>query len=141
MRILTPEEINELTTFSEAEEMISLTKMVKEAIGEAIPDDGKAKIIPFDPQKGNKEGTLLPTDAKKEESEIPADKMALVDFIFRQKEKFSKSHRKLKGKEIFNLYVQNVEKEIGVKSKEKKAQQEEMAKVLGTGILVNKKAS
>jgi hypothetical protein len=106
-RILTPEEIYELTTISEGAEKNSLTSLIFNALGCDVGDkeinDGvtedtgeTSNIIPF-PVVGDREAP-----AGQDEGFV-TDKKGVV-FILDIKEKMSNSQRALKSKEIISLY-------------------------------------
>jgi len=72
-----------------------------------------------------------------EEKVVVEDKMATVDFILEEKERLSASQKKLKGREIMDLYAKSASVSIEQEKKFKNNLQQSSV----AGVLVNKKQS
>lgn len=149
MRILTPEEINELTTKHEGDSRISLTELLEKNLKGIPYDHDQAKILPF----SRKKNILIPgpevleflsqlkvveNAAKNEESDrykVQRDENGNTsNFILSEKEKFKESHVKLKKKEVFNLYRKAASVDIDVERKTN----DDLKKSTKVGVLVDK---
>ncbi|MDD0854806.1 hypothetical protein HBN50_16985 [Halobacteriovorax sp. GB3] len=158
LRILTPEEINKLTSSSEGDKRVSLTDMMNlRATGEEIDFSDKANMAKILPFKRKDEA-----DGEAEDSEIFAGKDCveyiaqhylkrelndnLVDketgqtvetshFILNEKKRFTYSQSKLKGSEVLKLYQKNSVVDI----EQEKKLKDDLSKSAQTGVLVNKR--
>lgn len=149
MRILTPEEINELTTKHEGDSRISLTELLEKSLKGIPYDHDQAKILPFN----RKKNILVPgvqvleflaqlkvveNDVKNEEADkykVQRDENGNTsNFILSEKEKFKESHVKLKKKEVFNLYRKAASVDIDVERKTN----DDLKKSTKVGVLVDK---
>lgn len=161
LRILTPEEISELTTSSSSSNRVELTDLLNQFedgdevyFGE-VEDEGGAKILPF--------------NAKKEVDETPAEdeiiysagpavceylehylkklemgntaisksgeKVETSVFILKEKERFKYVQSKLKQKEVMGLYMKNANVDI----EQEKTLKDDLSKSSRSGVLINKK--
>lgn len=149
MRILTPEEINELTTKHEGDSRISLTELLEKNLKGIPYDHDQAKILPF----SRKKNILIPgpevleylgqlkiqeSVANNEEAlkyRVQRDENGNTsNFILSEKEKFKESHVKLKKKEVFNLYRKAASVDIDVERKTN----DDLKKSTKVGVLVDK---
>ncbi|MBK23904.1 MAG: hypothetical protein CME70_07865 [Halobacteriovorax sp.] len=158
LRILTPDELNELTTTSKGRNLVSLTKMLSSDLDE---ETGGAKILPFKKKEVEEDGS------KEEERESlaidiecgPNCKSILDDhvkritvlnrdyskncpvsqetssFIISEKSRFKENYNKIKSKEVLSLYEKNASIDI----QREKNQKEDLSNSSNIGILVNKK--
>lgn len=126
LRIITPEEIQELTTISQGEERHCLTDMLRDSIGIPIKDETKIlelkskrkldKEVPFVKQNFNSENKG-------------------VVFLLEIKDKMKKSRESLKSKEIFSLY----HKSSMVDMDQERSHKDDLKKNSYLGVLINKK--
>ncbi len=156
MRILTPEEISELTSTSTGSSRVQLTEMLDlyesgEDIGDA--EEFSAKILPFKKDSGHSQDELEITyqcgRLAVEVIENYLKKRALGNtavcgdgksvetstFILKEKERFEYVQAKLKKQEIMGLYMKNATVDI----EQEKALKDDLSKSSRSGVLVNKK--
>jgi hypothetical protein len=156
LRIITPEEISELTATSSGSSRLELTDMLDQfEDGEKFDftNDEGAKILPF--KKGGEveeEEQLAPVQAGPQVHEYfqhYIEKMKIGDtskdvkgntvetsvFILKEKERFKYVQSKLKQKEVMGLYMKNA----GVDIEQEKTLKDDLSKSSRTGVLVNKK--
>lgn len=154
MRILTPEEISELTSTSSGSSRIELTELLHSyENGETVNDveEYSAKILPFK-KTGEKEETEITYEAGPKVIEYInhfCHKKSLGDtsknsdgksvetstFIIKEKERFEYVQAKLKKKEVLSLYMKNASVDI----EQEKTLKDNLAKSSRSGVLVNKK--
>lgn len=162
LRILTPDELNELTTTSKGRNLVSLTKMLSQDIDEEKNlDDEGAKILPFkvevesDPQGLDKSvdeaafqivcgencKTILDDHVKritildKQYSRNCPVSQEATTFIINEKTRFKDNYNKIKSKEVLSLYKKNASFDM----EREKVNNEDMSKSANLGVLVNKK--
>lgn len=157
LRILTPEEINELTTTSEGNKRVPLTQLMYVKMGvetnEELESASLAKILPFtfpekpaevlasDEQIGEENLEPLPQDEEQPISTQSAEPVASDErmqtsaFILFEKKRLEKTVHKMRQKEIMQSYKKNasidIEQERGIR--------DDMKKSSRSGVLVNKK--
>jgi hypothetical protein len=160
LRILSPLDIEELTSTSEGESRVSLTDM----LDKQLEDDGRAKILPFkrpgddtaaseveakdeteegsdnsDESEGHEESQAEFTEEEDlfgtTEVEVEEEKVDTIQFILDEQRKSKKNHEKLKKREVMDLYIKNASISI---EQEKKTNQD-LSKSAYSGVLVNKK--
>lgn len=150
MRILTPEEINELTTKHEGDSRVPLTSLLEQDIGVRTGHQRPAKILPFSMRKKDRlmsgpecQDLLnsLPVEKlKKDDSEgeqrqfAPDEKGNTSYFILSEKERFKVNQKKLKGKEVMALYRQASLVDLNLERKNK----DNLNRSTKSGVLVNK---
>ncbi|EQC45145.1 hypothetical protein M899_3442 [Bacteriovorax sp. BSW11_IV] len=158
-RLLTPEEINKLTTSSIGDKRVSLTEMMTRYDHGEIPvSEEGAKILPF--KKPGAQEEVVEEEkirleffagaevqkyldhyfekAKINESYGDAKSSKFMDtasFIINEKKRFNYSQTKLKGAEVLKLYRKNSSVDIEQERKLK----DDMSKSAQVGVLVNKK--
>ncbi len=160
LRIITPEEINELTSTSKGSVRLSLTDLMKMRMdGEELDfspeaEEAGAKILPFQ-RADNKE--IL----EDEHEEFSAGdkvieylthffkcielKNSAIDeegrtkdtsvFIINEKERFDYCRKQLKSREVLGLYMKNASVDI----EQEKMIQDDLSKSTRTGVLIDKK--
>jgi len=157
LRIITPEEISELTATSSGSSRIELTDMLDQfEQGERLDftegEEG-AKILPFK-QPGEDldsvaESPVLAAEQVVEYIQHYIEKSKIGDtsrdtkgnsvetsvFILKEKERFKYVQSKLKQKEVMGLYMKNA----GVDIEQEKTLKDDLSKSSRTGVLVNKK--
>jgi len=163
-RILTPEEISDLTSSYEGDSRVSLTDFIEMKIrGEHLDFtesdlseeiEGGAKILPF-----VKQGEDDDVEKIKEYVHAGTRAQELIDrffirrsmrdtavgedghlvetssFIMNEKKRFQYSQEKLKGKEVLSLYQKNAKVDI----EQEKMIKDDMSKSTKVGVLVNKR--
>ena len=165
LRIITPEEISELTTSYSGKTRVDLTDLL-EHVESGNPLEFKvrtdsAKILPFinkgeDQAESGKEnledkgsssisaseGTIeyvthfLHVKKLGETSKSKSgDTVETAIFIIKEKERFKYVQGKLKKKEVMGLYMKNA----GVDIEQEKTLKEDLSKSSRSGVLVNKK--
>lgn len=150
MRILTPEEINELTTKHEGDSRVPLTLLLEEDIGVRTGAPRPAKILPFSMRK--KGQVMSGSDCQdllnglaiekldKDQTEDVERQFAFDEegntsyFILSQKERFKMNQKKLKGKEVMRLYHQASLVDIKLERKNK----DNLNRSTKSGVLVDK---
>lgn len=157
LRIITPEEISELTASSSGSNRIELTDMLDQfEKGETFnfgDNEEGAKILPFnrniEPETVEKPEPCLAGAAVCEYIQHYVDKSKIGDtsrdssgntvetsiFILKEKERFKYVQSKLKQKEVMGLYMKNA----GVDIEQEKTLKDDLSKSSRTGVLVNKK--
>lgn len=149
MRILTPEEINELTTKHEGDSRVSLTELLEKSL-KGIPfEHDQAKILPFSKKKNilvagpsiqdllnNLEPEVILTQSFGfQRHKIERDENGNTsNFILSEKEKFKDNQVKLKKKEVFNLYQKTASVDIDLERKTN----DDLRKSTKVGVLVDK---
>lgn len=156
LRILTPEEINELTTTSEGNKRVPLTQLMYVKMGvetEEVESASLAKILPFTfPEKeldDNEQPLASGSQATEEIQEVVEsegvsnesvdnqqdDKMQTSAFILFEKKRLEKNVHKMRKKEIMQSYKKNASLDI----EQEKGLHDDMKKSSRSGVLVNKK--
>ncbi len=159
LRILTPDELNELTTTSKGRNLVSLTKMLTSDL-----DDEKsgAKILPFKRKEESEEShesedagealaITIECGAKcKSILDDHVKRITILDrayskncpvnqetssFIISEKTRFKENYNKIKSKEVLSLYEKNASFDI----QREKNQKEDISSSSNVGVLVNKK--
>ncbi len=129
--LISPAVIESMTAFSGGGKKDPLVDILSEYLDldekkvvpseDAVEDDGKAKILPFVNAADNKQ-----------ESESGN---STSSFIFKEKKRAEKVQRKIKGKEIIELY----QKSSKVNVKQERALKEDLSKSYQIGVLINKR--
>lgn len=156
-RLLTPEEINKLTSSSKGDKRVSLTEMMHQYDQGVLPSDEGAKILPF--KRSGEESLEQEEDLKIEfqagvevqkymahffekleidKNYVPGRSPKFVDnstFIINEKKRFNYSQTKLKGQEVLKLYQKNSSVDI----EQEKKLKDDLSKSAQIGILVNKR--
>ncbi len=158
LRILTPEEINELTTTSEGNKRVPLTQLMYVKMGVASEDveaASLAKILPFtfpeqessDESEDIASSEIVDPDTAKltSDEEVliddqindqdPDEKMQTSSFILFEKKRLAKNVHKMRQKEIMQSYKKNASLDI----EQEKGLHDDMSKSSRSGVLVNKK--
>lgn len=165
LRILTPEEINELTTTFDGASKTSLTDMISEKIefDSHTSDAEGAKILPFAPradveEQNDKEQSVEMVSGPKvmmlleslsewtkqaiknpfgenRKKRIARKSKETSSFIIEEKKKFEKTYTSLKSREVIGLYEKNSHVDI----EQQRTNKDDLTKSGQTGILVNKK--
>lgn len=156
LRIITPEEISELTATSSGSNRLELTDMLDQfEDGEKFDfsNDEGAKILPFKKNgEEEEEVELVPVQVGAQVHEYLnhyLEKIKIGDtskdtkgntvetsvFILKEKERFKYVQSKLKQKEVMGLYMKNA----GVDIEQEKTLKDDLSKSSRTGVLVNKK--
>ena len=153
MRILTPEEISELTSTSSGSARVELTDLLKSfENGEEVNDveEYSAKILPF--KKVDEVEAEITYEAGPKVIEYIEHfhhKRSLGDtsrssegksvetstFIIKEKERFEFVQKRLKKKEVMSLYLKNANVDI----EQEKTLKDDLSKSSRSGVLVNKK--
>ena len=153
MRILTPEEISELTSTSSGNSRVELTDLLNSfEDGEVINDieEYSAKILPFKKSDEIEEEITYKAGPKVIEyinhfyhkkslgdtsKSTDGKSVETSTFIIKEKERFQYVQAKLKKKEVMSLYMKNANVDI----EQEKTLKDDMAKSSRSGVLVNKK--
>ncbi len=155
LRILTPEEIAELTNASSGSSRRGLTELMDMYEDDVLPQslDGEgAKILPFGKaQEGELDERVYESAGrevveyinhfyhKKQFAETAINKKgdAVVTslFILNEKERFKYVQAKLKKKEVMGLYMKNANVDI----EQEKILKDDLSKSSRAGVLINKK--
>lgn len=164
LRILTPEEINELTTTSEGNKRVPLTQLMYRKMGvateEEIESASLAKILPFTfPEKESDEDSVheasdqiekveqgeheLEAGPESEHGQIGVHEEALASngrlptsvFILHEKKRLEANVHKMRSKELLKSYRKNASLDI----EQEKGLRDDMKKSSRSGVLVNKK--
>ncbi len=157
LRILTPEEINELTTTSEGNKRVPLTQLMYVKMGvetsEEVESASLAKILPFTfPEKvieDDAEDVGLSQETSSEDVESVGDEVGVENsqeseseermqtsaFILFEKKRLEKNVHKMRQKEIMQSYKKNASLDI----EQEKGIRDDMKKSSRSGVLVNKK--
>lgn len=150
MRIITPEEINELTTKHEGEIRYTLTEALLAGIEgrEFVMETGRAKksesnILKF-PEKEGVENENLGHEKLAEEAvesieqqsvECEVEKENTSSFILAEKRRFEKNQKILKSKEVMDMYSKNA----SVNIRANRGSSDDLRKSSEVGILIDKK--
>lgn len=160
IRVLTPEELSELTTTSKGRSLISLTKILIDDIDAATKAES-AKVLPFRRKEalpsgetktsggklpviiecGSKCKTVLDDHIKrvailnKDYSKNCPIVQETSNFIISEKDRFKSNYVKSKSAEILSLYKKNASVDI----EREKACNEDLSKSSNLGVLINKK--
>ena len=148
LRILTPEEIIELTKLNKPEGRRSLTELILKSFGKEMPatlraaqnekdGDKKAEESQVDKEiavKELEENQDLKDSAAGEKSSSTEQKKGVV-FILDIKEKMKGSQRALKEQEIIHLYEETSKVDI----EQERGHKDDMKKSGAQGVLVNKR--
>ncbi len=126
--LLTAEEVEELTTVTEVEDMHSLTDLAKEYLCSFYIDPivQKMELAAAPSGPASAETTISPETAPK----------TIADFIFQEKEKFKKFNQQSKRQESMEIYRHTLQHGISIKNPE---QEGSTAAGTGKGALVNRK--
>ena len=163
LRILTPEEINELTTTSEGNKRVPLTQLMYRKMGvateEEIESASLAKILPFTfPEQEDPEQSAENLAEPIENIESAASSEAEDDgtsgaeqaddeagpnngrlptsvFILHEKKRLEAHVHKMRSKELLKSYRKNASLDI----EQEKGLRDDMKKSSRSGVLVNKK--
>ena len=158
LRILTPEEINELTTTSEGNKRVPLTQLMFHKMGmqttEEIESSSLAKILPFTyPEEENSEEEIKMSDeteevvitetseeitiqdSTKNEEHYNNGKLPTSVFILHEKKRLEASVHKMRSKELLKNYKKNASLDI----EQEKNLRDDMKKSSRSGVLINKK--
>ena len=140
-RLLTPDEIQELTKISSGEGRVSLTKLLQERLDLDVPvekkeeqskDDTDDNVLDFKKKKVEEkdEGPLKKADRK----DFNINKKGVV-FILDLRDKLEYVRKILKKKEVIELYdqISNIDIE------HERVNKDDMKKSSVSGILVNKR--
>ena len=127
MRILTPEEIDLLTTIDSGKKKSSLTKILLNKINGIDEVYEKGSLVLEEPEesqeKKKKDGDLTKESSQKKSNSI-----------VKEIDKIKKSYNKVKQKEMLDFYQKNSQVDINKDGKEK-----DLKKSSHEGILINKK--
>lgn len=149
LRILTPEEINELTTKHEGDSRVSLTELLEKSLKGLSCSHDQAHIIPFSKKKNVLVAASqvleilnqIPLQQLEMKSSEDSHEKILRDedgntsnFILSEKEKFKENHTKLKQKEVFSLYQKTASVDIELERKTN----DDLKKSTKVGVLVDK---
>lgn len=156
-RVLTPEEISELTSSSNGESRSSLTDIINQrldGISHDFSDSEKmAKILPFKSNKKDEEEVFedkVKSGKRVEECIIrfferrkvkdtaldeKGDLVETSSFIFKEKERFAYSQSKLKQIEVLGLYKKNAAVDVD----QMRAMKDDFSQSVDSGVLINKK--
>ena len=157
LRILTPEEINELTTTSEGNKRVPLTQLMYVKMGvetsEEVEAASLAKILPFTFPEEEKDEELETiseesapfeehsdttdqntVDDSKKENE-PDERLQTSSFILIEKKRLEKNVHKMRQKEIMQSYKKNASIDI----EQERGLRDDMKKSSRSGVLINKK--
>lgn len=158
LRILTPEEINELTTTSEGNKRVPLTQLMYRKMGvatsETIEASSLAKILPFtfpaseEEQLESTESDDVPFQVTGSEEPIETaelevssngpmndEKMQTSVFILHEKKRLEANVHKMRSKELLKNYRKNASLDI----EQERGLRDDMKKSSRLGVLVNKK--
>ncbi|OIQ18266.1 MAG: hypothetical protein BM556_08365 [Bacteriovorax sp. MedPE-SWde] len=156
LRIITPEEISELTASSSGSNRLELTDMLDQfESGEKLnfsDDEEGAKILPFKKTEADEVESVEPVSTGaavieyinhfNEKSRMgdtargkTGEAVETSVFILKEKERFKYVQSKLKQREVMGLYLKNA----GVDIEQEKTLKEDMSKSSRSGVLVNKK--
>jgi hypothetical protein len=130
LRLLTAEEVEELTTVTEVEDMHSLTDLAKEYLCSFYIDPIVHKMELAATPSG-------PSPAETTFSQETAPK-TIADFIFQEKEKFKKFNQQSKKQESMEIYRHTLQHGISIKNANAE-QDGSIASGTGKGALVNRK--
>lgn len=157
LRVLTPEEISELTTTSVGDNRVVLTDIINQRLSGVEHDFGDsekmAKILPFK-KKGEEEVVVeaepikagpvcseyLDRFFKRQEMGDTAmdesgEMVETSSFIFNEKDRFAYSQAKLKQVEVLGLYKKNAAVDV----EQVRALKDDMSKSAQSGVLIDKK--
>ncbi|MFG1493206.1 hypothetical protein [Halobacteriovorax sp. ZH4_bin.1] len=159
LRVLTPEEVSDLTTLGDASAKDALTDLLlAQNRGDKISysPHGLAKVIPFpdrfeasqapalDPDEEIVTGPRVDqfinqfvTKVKFESGKVHpgAKPVETSTFILNEKEKFKTVYTRLKSREVLDLYAKNSVVDLEQERKNRR----DLSKNSSTGVLVNKK--
>lgn len=164
LRILTPDELNELTTTSKGRNLVSLTKMLTKDISDEDPNDDleedhEAKILPFKSKESdevetiNEDGMAFHVECGERCMVILDDHIKRItvlnrnyskncpvtqetsSFIISEKDRFKDNYNRIKSKEVLSLYKKNADIDIN----REKSSKEDLQSSSNVGVLVNKK--
>jgi hypothetical protein len=126
LRLITPEEIQELTTISQGEERNSLTDMLRSSIGLNL--EGPNNVL-----------ELVDTEVIEDveaytKPDFNSENKGVV-FILEIKDKMRKSREGLKSKEVYDLYHRSSLVDI----EQEKSNKDDLKKNSYLGVLVNKR--
>lgn len=158
LRVLTPEEISDLTTTSTGDRRVNLTDIINQRLDGVGHDFGDpermAKILPFKKSEDEEEVVeeKVPTFCGLRAQEFierffirrkltdtsvdsEGNQIETSSFIFNEKERFAYSQSKLKQREVLGLYRQNAAVDVD----QVRALKDDLFQSAHTGVLVNKK--
>jgi ATP-dependent DNA ligase len=151
MRLLSPEEIRELTTDSQGEHRLSLTEMMMKEEGASM-----AKVLPFAPPNAPEvpeAASVVAVDGQPVAAPVPpAEGQAQVEaapkeevpqegalnatlLILQVKQRLKNTQEKLKEKEVLGLY----RKSMAIDINQERLNRNDLKKSSNLGVLVNKK--
>lgn len=160
LRILTPDELNELTTTSKGRNLVSLTKMLSQDIDEQEHHHEGAKVLPFKKKESSEEKEVKKSETLALVIECGEKCRVILDdhvkritvlnrdyskncpvsqetssFIISEKVRFKENYNKIKSKEVLSLYEKNAAFDI----EREKSHKEDLSSSSNIGVLVNKK--
>ncbi|PIK14245.1 hypothetical protein [Halobacteriovorax sp. JY17] len=156
-RVLTPEEISELTSSSNGDSRTSLTDIINQRLDGVSHDfsdaEKLAKILPFKAKKSEEEVAVhSATSCGKKSQEFierfferkkikdtalneKGEPVETSSFIFKEKERFAYSQSKLKQVEVLSLYRKNAAVDV----QQVRAMKDDFTQSAQSGVLINKK--
>jgi len=156
-RVLTPEEISELTSSSNGDNRTSLTDIINQRLEGVSHDfsdpERMAKILPFKNKNQEEEEEVVEKtvcgpmaselitrffERKKIKDTALNENGELVEtssFIFNEKERFAYSQSKLKQVEVLSLYKKNAAVDVD----QMRAMKDDFHQSAQSGVLINKK--
>lgn len=158
LRIITPEEVNDLTTVGDMGAKDSLTDLLlghNRGQEVSYTAGGMAKILPFPGQEeevsnlgindltdgdictGERVHQFINNFITRVRFEVHpgATPVETTTFIINEKEKFKNVYTKIKGKEVLDLYAKNSVVDLSQERKNRR----DLSQNSSTGVLVNKK--
>lgn len=141
LRIITPEEINELTTKHEGEIRFSLTEMLEAQLAGRVfdPQQGErppADILPFPAATSDQKPSEDVAEASAAEEGLDLEKENTSCFILSEKKRFEKNQKILKAREVLQLYSKEASVNVDFR---KKSKNDDLRKSGDVGLLVDKK--
>jgi hypothetical protein len=157
LRIISPEEISDLTSQSSGSQRVPLTDLAEgiylkgkteeeifEDIEKGSDKNRSIEVKTEEPDEAQEDGWELEegedgegSDSEEGEEEVvvPDNLLDMASFILEEKEKSSKSQKKLKGSEVMGLY----KKTSMVDIEQEKKIKDDLSKSSNLGILINKR--
>ncbi len=161
VRILTPDELNELTSTSKGRNLVSLTKMLSNDLEEEKAPHEGAKILPFKKKEEEQSAKVASSSVLAVDIKCGEKCLTIIDdyvkritvlnkrfskncpvsqetssFIISEKTRFKDNYNKIKSKEILSLYQKNASVDI---EREKSSKNEDQSSSSILGVLINKK--
>ncbi|WP_372652635.1 hypothetical protein [Halobacteriovorax sp.] len=155
-RVLTPEEISELTSSSAGENRSSLTDIISQRLDGVSHDfsdaEKMAKILPFKSKEKDEDEISVKTNSGGKAKECidrfferrkvkdtalneDGELVETSSFIFKEKERFAYSQSKLKQIEVLSLYKKNAAVDVD----QMRAMKDDFSQSVDSGVLINKK--